>query len=75
MASEMRCQACNVPTDNWVDVQGPKIPDHPQGYSEYRRAVICIACLDAVDADMWISKRCWESLNPQTPYEELPVLK
>lgn len=57
-----------------LDCQGPRIPDHPKGYCEFRVTLVCHVCFHKLSPDMWISKRCWEQLAPMTPYEKLPVL-
>jgi len=33
---------------------------------------MCHACYNEVEGDAWISKACWESLNPDTSYDDLP---
>lgn len=58
-----------------LDVQGPAIPSHPLGYSEYRKTVVCLECFHRLEPDMWISQEGWESLNPLTPYNQLPFLQ
>jgi len=57
-----------------LDCQGPPIPDHPQGYSEYRTALVCHSCFHRLEPDMWISEACWKRLSPVVPYEKLPLL-
>jgi len=56
-----------------LDCQGPRIPDDPNGYSEFRMVVVCHACCHALEPDMWISKECWDALNPKIPYDKLPM--
>lgn len=56
-----------------LDCQGPVIVDDPDNYSEFRMTVVCHSCFHKLSPDMWISKNCWDSLNPQTPYEKLPL--
>jgi len=58
-----------------LDVQGPAIPNHPMGYSEYRETVVCHECFHRLEPDMWISEECWKRLSPVTPYNLLPLLK
>lgn len=48
-----------------------------EGYDGYdRRATICNECwhrlcvMDAVD--LWLSEKIWETLNPVTPFNQLP---
>ncbi|MES2597737.1 MAG: hypothetical protein V4662_20495 [Verrucomicrobiota bacterium] len=42
--------------------------------SDWRVARVCHACFHRLDVDQWISDACWESLNPVTPFEQLPKL-
>ena len=39
----------------------------------FKVVVVCHQCFEKLDPDMWISEKCWRSLNPVTPYEALPV--
>jgi len=57
-----------------IDCQGPAIPNHPQGYSEFRVVVVCHSCFHRLEPDMWISDACWAKLTPVVPYEGLPLL-
>lgn len=38
----------------------------------WKAVVVCHECFHRLDPDMWISERCWESLNPTTPFDKLP---
>ena len=58
-----RCQACGGPADGWVDVEDPG--------RGFRRARVCGACGERMDADMWARSTHWEHLNPLTPYDQL----
>lgn len=42
-------------------------------HGDWRIAVFCHECFHKLDPDMWISRRCWESLNPVVPFLELPL--
>lgn len=42
--------------------------------SGWRVVTVCHQCFHKLDVDMWISERCWEGLNPITPFEQLPKL-
>jgi hypothetical protein len=55
-----------------LDCQGPRIPNDPDNYSEFRMVVVCHACFHALEPDMWISKNCWDTIKPKVPYEKLP---
>jgi hypothetical protein len=37
-----------------------------------KSVTVCHGCFHRLQPDMWISQRCWESLNPVVPFEELP---
>jgi len=56
-----------------LDCQGPIILNDTNGYSEYRMTAVCNICFHALSPDMWISKSCWESINPKIPYDKLPM--
>ncbi len=45
------------------------------GWSDWRVVTVCHHCFHKLDVDMWISESCWQSLNPITPYEQLPKLE
>lgn len=54
-----------VDAEPWDDVET----------KDWRRVTVCHHCWRKLDADMWISSRCWKSINPVTPFEDLPLLK
>lgn len=56
-----------------LDCQGPKIPNDPNNYSEFRMVVVCHTCFHNLSPDMWIGIDCWESINPKVPYDLLPL--
>ena len=56
-----------------LDCQGPRIPNDPNNYSEFRMVVVCHACFHKLSPDMWIGKTCWETINPKVPYDKLPM--
>lgn len=49
-----------------LDCQGP--------LGDCRVVTVCHACFHRLDPDMWISDRCWLSLDPVTPFAQLPAL-
>lgn len=53
-----------------IDCQGG-----PGPVSDWRVVTVCHGCFHKLDVDMWISERCWLSLNPITPFEQLPRLQ
>jgi hypothetical protein len=57
-----------------IDCQGPRIPNHPEGYSEFRVIVVCHECLHRLKPDMWVSEACWAELKPMVGYRQLPLL-
>jgi hypothetical protein len=40
----------------------------------WRRVNVCFDCFHKLQPDMWIDRRGWESINPTTPFAELPLL-
>jgi hypothetical protein len=38
----------------------------------HRAVVVCHECFHKLDPDLWISEKCWRSLNPVVPFERLP---
>lgn len=54
-----------VDAEPWDDVQT----------EDWRRVTVCHHCWRKLDADMWISSRCWKSIDPVTKFEDLPLLK
>jgi hypothetical protein len=40
----------------------------------WRAAVVCHACFDKLEPDMWISSSCWRSIDPVLRFEQLPPL-
>ena len=39
----------------------------------YRMCLVCHNCFEKLDPDMWIDSLGWESLNPITKFEDLPI--
>jgi hypothetical protein len=56
-----------------LDVQGNRIPNDPDNYSEFRMTVVCFDCFHRLEPDMWISKNCWDNIHPTIPYDRLPM--
>jgi len=48
--------------------------DVPDEHRKWRRVVVCHECIHKLDPDMWISSRCWKSINAVTTFEDLPLL-
>jgi hypothetical protein len=46
-----------------------------QGAGDWRVVIVCHDCFHRLDVDMWISEGCWRSLNPVTPFAQLPKLQ
>jgi hypothetical protein len=86
---KQKCLACGVEKDTSIREVYPYpddgiIDDEPieplinidcQGISDWRVVTVCHACFHRLDADMWISERCWLALTPLTPFEQLPKLQ
>ena len=53
-----------------LDCDGPRFG----GVTDWRKVAVCHGCFHKLDVDMWISSNCWQSLNPITPFEQLPKL-
>ena len=82
----MKCLACGVFKDVAAKELYPYpddgiVSDEPieplsvldcQG-AEWRVVIVCHECLHKLDPDLWISAGAWASLNPVTPFEELPL--
>ena len=58
----------SVVTDQPVD---PLFAIDCQG-GDWRVAIVCHHCLHRLNPDLWISERCWEGLDPVTPFGGLP---
>ena len=82
-----RCLACDVEKNSEVKecypypedglIEEPieplfQIDCQDQDGNEWRQVVVCHECFHRLNPDQWISRRCWESLNPITPFERLP---
>ena len=50
--------------------EGPRV----NGATDWRVVTVCHHCFHKLEPDMWISNRCWESLSPVTPFDQLPKL-
>ena len=44
-----------------------------QDGNDWRKVTVCHECFHRLDPDQWISKACWMSLAPITPFEKLPM--
>src|SRR5262245_32446249 len=83
---KMKCLACGVEKETSLKEIYPfpedgiisNTPVQPlfaidcQGL-DWRVAIVCHACFHKLNPDMWISDRCWLSLNPIPPFEDLPL--
>lgn len=82
------CLACGVEKDStikevypWAKEDGIiNEPVEPlcyldcEGALDWRVVTVCHACFHRLQPDLWISEDCWLSLNPNTPYERLPLM-
>jgi hypothetical protein len=71
------CHGCGSTADTTeIDVQpvSPGDTASPWPRPAWRQATVCPDCLERLDAAMWISRRCWESIRPATPFDRLPLL-
>lgn len=41
----------------------------------WRTVTVCHHCFHRLSPDMWIDQRVWESINPATPFSDLPALR
>ena len=82
---KVNCLACGVEKDTEIKEVYPYpedgLVDYPirpvwyldcQDGSDWRYVVVCPECFHRLDPDQWISRRCWEHLDPITPFEALP---
>ena len=83
---KQKCLACGVEKDAEVKEIYPypddgMIDDEPiaslwtidcQGKQDWRIVTVCHECFHKLNVDLWISERCWQSLNPLTPFGQLP---
>lgn len=57
-----------------IEVQGINAKKQP--VADYRIGVLCHQCWHRLEdnggIDMWIGQGCWESLDPVTPFAQLP---
>jgi len=83
-----KCLACGVEKDTSIKEVYPYpddgLIDEPieslmtidcQGTKDWRVVIVCHACFHKLDVDLWISERCWQSLNPIVPFDQLPKLQ
>lgn len=72
------CQGCGCTHRDChaIDVQpvSPGDATCPWPQPRWRQARVCEPCLERLDADMWISRRCWESISPAVPFDQLPFM-
>lgn len=81
---KVKCMACGVekdplrkevypyPEDGIVDEPVTPLWELDCQGADWRWVLVCHDCLHKLDADLWISDRCWRSLNPIVPFEKLP---
>jgi hypothetical protein len=43
--------------------------------AEWRVVTVCHECFHKLQPDLWINNIGWQSLNPITPFEQLPKLE
>ena len=69
----MKCHVCGAEESfSPIDCQ-PGGPGNLQG-RPWKRINLCEECWDRLDPDMWTCQEHYESLNPVTPFNELPNL-
>lgn len=73
----MPCHACGADAEvSWIDVD-PSSPGDPLDFvvtdDRFRRASLCVSCLEALDPDMWSCRLHYESLGSQTAFHDLPL--
>ncbi len=84
---KQRCLACGLEKDTSINEVYPYpedgLTDEPikplmtincQGTADWRIVTVCHSCFHKLNADMWISEQCWQSLNPLVPFEALQKL-
>lgn len=87
MRMKQRCLACAVEKDRSVkevypypedglidDPIDPMMDIDCEGESDWRRATVCFECFHKLNPDLWISEAGWQSLDPITPFDQLPKL-
>lgn len=57
----------------------PLILVEAEGETEFRMAILCHECFHNLSentqgVDLWISEKCWLTLNPVTPFNNLPFV-
>lgn len=65
--TDFKCMACG----STKDLFSVRCADG----SRERWPVACEKCFEAMEGDMWISRRCWESLSPAVPFNDLPPVE
>jgi hypothetical protein len=82
---KVKCLSCGVEKDTEVKEVYPYpddgLVDDPirpvsfldcQDGRDWREVVVCHECFHRLEPDQWISRRCWETLEPVTPFGALP---
>ena len=82
----MHCQSCGTPKDPSAPEVYPYPDDgltdrpidplmevavEPSG-GRWKSATVCHHCFHRLSPDLWISRACWESLNPAVGFDQLP---
>ena len=68
---------CDDPIPQLLTIECQDQDNHlPDGSWNFRMAIICHECwhrlVTTIGIDLWIGRRCWESLNPITAFSDLP---
>jgi hypothetical protein len=64
----MNCQGCGTSGVKLYPIDcEPIATDVP-----WKKVKVCAECIAKLDADMWISERCWAAIDPVVPFESLP---
>lgn len=84
---KMKCLACGVEKDALIKEAYPYADDgliaepiQPfvtidcQRAADWRVVTVCHECFHKLQPDLWINDDGWQSLNPITPFEQLPEL-
>lgn len=58
-----------------IDPISPLMVIECQVKKVYRAVVVCHECFHKLSPDMWISEKCWNSLNPSVTIDELPAME
>lgn len=70
---------CDSPIPPLLDIDCQAEEAQPDGGWGFRNAILCHECWHRLHAargiDMWIGEACWQSLDPVTPFDQLPPIE